>query len=267
MNLWMITMVKDEQDTIGHWIRHAASEGATGVIVADNMSTDGTQEAIYEARHDVPHDFIRTWKDPEVGYYQSRKMSDLAEQAAMFGGAEWIVPADADEIWSADRPLVEYIAARDFDNCHILNADIINHYCTDQDNPHTPNPFQRMTWRAYEAGPLPKVAFKWRPGAVIHQGNHGVTLPGSAVTNGGLTASHFPYRSAEQFVRKARNGAAAYAATDLPPSMGDHWRRYGDVLERDGEAACADIFREHFYYRNPAEQGLINDPAPFRRWA
>ncbi len=84
--------------------------------------------------------------------------------------------------------------------------------------------------------------------------------------SGVLQVRHFPYRSAAQFVRKAITGAAAYACTDLPPDQGAHWRAYGEIAERHGTEALADVFREHFWFRSPTDSGLVHDPAPYMRW-
>ena len=59
----------------------------------------------------------------------------------------------------------------------------------------------------------------------------------------------------EQFVSKVRNGAAAYAATDLPPEAGAHWRQYGDP-EAQGEAGIAGDF-----------QHLVLPGEPMKSWS
>jgi hypothetical protein len=124
-----------------------------------------------------------------------------------------------------------------------------------------------MQWRDPKPGALPKVAFRWQPGVVVHQGNHGVDTTYARVNVPDLLeVRHFPYRTAQQFVAKARQGAAAYAATDLPESAGAHWRLYGQVLAEHGEEALADHYRRHFWHLIPVDSGLIHDPAPYRRW-
>ena len=104
-----------------------------------------------------------------------------------------------------------------------------------------------------------KVAARTRPAVTIHQGNHGADH-GERV-DGRLIVRHFPYRSVEQFVSKVRNGAAAYAATDLPEHEGQHWRDYGRILQDGGPDALADVFRQWFWQAEPTRD-LIFDPAP-----
>lgn len=277
-----ITMVKDEADVIVGALRNMAAEGVDEIIVADNMSTDGTRQILEQLRSDADLGCrFMLLADGEVGYYQSRKMSWLAETAASHG-AEWIVPFDADELWFGRDKVGDVLRAQPVD-VDVVGASLWHHFPTAVD-PGGDDPFRTIEWRQAKAAVLPKVAFRWRPGATIHAGNHGVDLPPDERTagsmhyrrlagwdDGGLMVRHFPYRSAEQMIRKARNGAAAYAATDLPADVGAHWRQYGTLLERgydgkSGEEALADVFREYFWFLAPTEAGLVYDPAPYLRW-
>lgn len=258
MSTWGIATVKDEVDVIAGTLRHMADE-VDELLVLDNGSIDGTREVLADLKADLPLTIV---DDPELGYWQSTRMSRLAATAAE-RGAEWIVPFDADELWVAPwgriADVVEVVTQP------VVTAVLLNHFSTAID-PDDPDPFRRMVWRQAQSSSLPKVAFRWESGAVIHQGNHGVTLPDGRGSVPGLEIRHFPYRSAEQMVRKARNGADAYRATDLPPTEGAHWRAYGDILDRLGEEGLADVYREHFWYLSPTDSGLISDPAPYLRW-
>lgn len=275
--VWAVTMVRDEEDVIEGTIRHMAGEGVAGIIVADNRSTDRTAEILASLRGELGCELITT-EDPEVGYYQSRKMTNHAAVAGEVLGAEWIIPFDADELWLAPHHVARVLGAMP-DDVDVVRFDLYHHLSTAVDA-ESDDPFVRMEWRQREPAGLPKVAFRWRDGATIHAGNHGVDLPvrrqtevgadgrGLLLEPGrlGVEVRHFGNRSEEQFVHKARNGAEAYAATDLPEGIGAHWRQYGLLLERGGPEALRQVYREHFWYLAPTESGLVRDPAPYRRW-
>jgi glycosyltransferase involved in cell wall biosynthesis len=255
-----ISMVKNEGDVIEGVVRHTLGE-VDELIIADNMSTDNTRDILSRLAETLPIEIV---DDPEPGYYQSRKMTYLANLAGE-RGADWIIPFDADELWYSKYGRIADALALTSGN--IAPATMWNHFCTAVDPPGN-DPFKTMEWRRKEPGQLPKVAFRWRPGSIIHQGNHGVTIPGPVeMATNVLEIRHFPYRSAEHFVGKSIRGAAAYKlAPDLPKDMGLHWRSYGTVVERYGPQALEGWFRDHFWYLLPSELGMTRDPAPYRRW-
>lgn len=257
MSTFGISMVKNEIDVIGGVLRHMAGE-VDHLIVADNMSTDGTRRVLDQLMTELS---LTVVEDPEPGYYQSGKMTGLARRAAA-AGATWIVPFDADELWTAPRRIRDVLAGL---RCSIAYAALYNHLRTavDVDDP---DPFRAMVWRRPAPVPLPKVAFRWETDAVIHQGNHGVTLPSGGVGVPALEVRHFPYRSKRQFVTKAVQGAAAYRRTNLPADMGAHWRSYGQIYDRMGTAGLERVFRAHYWHLSPTDSGLIRDPAPYLRW-
>lgn len=252
-----VSMVRDELDVIEGFIRHAADE-VDFMLVADNGSVDGTRDVLDKLARELPLTVI---DDPERAHYQSRKVSALAEQAAEMG-ATWIVPMDADELWIAEDRLRTVLPELD---ANVAEARLFNHFPSAVD-PEGDDPFRAIVWRQAEPMALRKVAFRWEPGAVVHDGNHGVTLPNGSVSALVLEVRHFPYRTAEQFVRKARNGAEALRATDLPETTGAHWRAYGDLMDRFGEQVLHEVFAEHFWNLSPVDAGLVLDPAPYRRW-
>lgn len=256
-----VSMVKDEVDVIAGTLRHMADE-VDWMIVADNGSTDGTREVLDDLARDLP---LTVVDDPDPAYYQAFKMTNLGRLAHAEHSADWVVPFDADELWYAEDR-VSVILAQQPDVVNVVTAHLFNHYPTSIDEKYD-DPLAAMVWRSLTVGELPKVAVRWLDDTHIHQGNHGASQPHGVVpSHGTMFIRHFPYRSASQFIRKARNGAAAYRLTNLPVDQGNHWRAYGEILERHGEDALADVFREHFFYTSPTDSGLIHDPAPYLRW-
>jgi hypothetical protein len=279
-----VMMVRDEVDVIEATIRHLLHH-VDAVLVADNGSKDGTLDLLGALREEDP-DRVMVTRDDEVAYYQSRKMTRMAEWARDLG-MEWVLPCDADEIWHPNDlsgPTISDVLNDLPPRYQVAKALLYDHVASAEDPPargpgaktvgqttYTTevmrDPFEMICWRRREPSRLPKVAARLLPGLTIRQGNHSADYPGpSHAAETALSIRHFPYRSVEQMIRKARNGSQAYAATDLPYETGQHWRDYGRLLESGGEEAIAEVFRTWFWSAEPtANPTLIYDPAPVRR--
>ena len=245
MTTFAVSMMRDERDIIRSTVARMMQQ-VDQIIVADNGSIDGTREILDRFG-------IQVVDDPEPGYYQSEKMTRLARMA-MEQGADWIVPFDADEVWipaERHRRIADVLADLPSE-AMIAPAAVLDHVAIVGD--------PRMSeWRRPEILPLRKVACRAGEGLTIEQGNHGAKYEGVAHplhAPGVLEIRHFPYRSAEQMIRKARNGAAAYAATDLPESSGAHWRGYGKLTDEQ----ITEVFETYFATTDPKADGLIHDP-------
>jgi len=247
-----VLLVKNEEDVIDYTIRHLLAH-VDHIIVADNMSTDGTRE-ILESH---PVEIVT---DREVGYYQSKKTTDLAVKA-MRAGFNWVLPCDADELWYPrdERPIRDYLDGVAPD-VRIVKADLYNHLPSGDDDPGEANPFLRIRWRQRQHAPIGKVCVRMGSDITIHQGNHNVSHNGLGLAVPGLVVRHFSWRSEQQYLNKIRTGSAAYAATDLDASVGAHWRMF-DAAE---DQAIVDHFTEWFYFNEPREDdSLMFDPAPY----
>lgn len=204
-----VSMVRDEDDIIGKTVAHLLAEGVDQLIIADNNSVDGTRSILGS----FPE--VTIVDDPEVAFYQSAKMTRLAQQALDLG-ATWVIPFDADEYWYAhDETLAEAFTRQD-DSVSSLWADIYQQW-GDHRGP-GPQPFH-------------KVAFRPTRDAVITQGNHDVWGLGPQRLGDTLAIRECQYRSLGQFIRKVRNGKQAYDASTLGDGEGTHWRTYGAMTD------------------------------------
>ncbi len=276
-------LVKDEADIVEYTLRHLAYH-VDEILVADNMSTDGTYELLRELGRELP---LLLERDREPAHYQGRKTTALAMRALDLGH-DWVVPCDADELWyvaaDIERPIGHYLAGQSPD-VQVVAAELYHHLPSAEDTPaaldpayagletldkgpvvglYEPNPYLRIGYRNLHRGGLPKVACRLRPDLVIEEGNHGASTTGTGLRAGGLCVRHFSWRSAEQYAQKLANGHRALAATDLPADIGEHWRKY-DPDEPGFEKLAQTHFRSWFYSPHPAQdRDLIYDPAPYR---
>ncbi len=296
MSAAAISMCKDEADVVTYWLDWTLSQ-VDRVYVLENGSTDGTREILLDRAESDPR--LVVIDDPETGYYQSRKMSALGQRAFEDGFAWLVAADLDEFWYSPDgRRIADFLAGHAPD-VQLVRAAMYHHIPTALDPPAEcarcestgtvtvipavqtrdfayvaepwqapcpvcaglvePNPFRRIGWRKREHGALPKVACRCRPDLVIHAGNHGATTRGTALAVSGLVIRHFSWRSPEGYVRKIRNGIAAYAATDLPETTGEHWRMW----EGKTDEQIAGHYETWFHSADPyADDSLIYDPAP-----
>lgn len=252
-----VTMVRDEADIIEIVIRHMATQ-VDALVVADNRSVDGTSDILHDLIPELQIP-MRVIADDEVGYEQSRKMTALALFAQAQFNASWIVPFDADEIWYAPNGSIRNHLSSQPSTVNVVAANLFDHVASGVDDLEERNPVGRINWRRNYAAPLPKVAARWHPSLTIGMGNHDVSFQfPNTEARGRMAIRHFPYRSPEQIIRKIRNGAEAYAATDLPEHFGAHWRGWGAILESQGEDAIVELFHK-WHWRESPEQPLVVD--------
>jgi glycosyltransferase involved in cell wall biosynthesis len=268
-------LVKDEEDIIEYTVRHLL-EQVDRVVVCDNMSTDRTREILVEIGSEPRGDRgeLHIWDDEEPGYYQADKMTDLGRRA-WEDGYRWFLPCDADEYWySPFGRIADVLASLDEvePQAQFAAALMKNHLVTGTDPRPSdePNPFRRLGWRLEEMNRLPKIAVRTSAFLRMEMGNHGASTAGvvhsarSATIDGQLYIHHFPWRSEEQFLRKITNGSRAYAHTNMPETVGAHWRSFGPPESFQFEQRVRDWFTRYGYRhdpRAPHEEPLIYDPA------
>lgn len=257
-----VCMVKDELDIIPYTLNNMLNQ-VDSVIVADNLSTDGTTDFLYNLASQ--NDRLIVAEDSNPAYLQSEKMTALALHARLEHGADWVVPWDADEIWYSPFGLIKEVLGALAPQWLVATAAMYDHVTSSKDDLTEMNPVKRIGWRRSYPGMLPKVACRWREDLIIQQGNHGASYSGGVTLQEGLLViRHYPYRSHQQFIQKVINGVAAYAATDLPEHAGRHWKDYGNLLKAGGERVLEEVYDMWFHLGGDPNllPDVIYDPAP-----
>lgn len=263
MSVAAVMLVRDEADIIEASVRNLLDQDVDWIYVSDNRSVDGTSELLAALASETGR--MTVTRDPEVGYWQSRKTTALA-RGAFEDGHAWVVPCDADEIWlpPPGTPL-DVTVGRTLralrPDVQVARAALYDFVETAFDDPTVDDPTLRLRWRLPDAGALPKVAARLSPHLTIHAGNHGADYGGRPFVDvDALIVRHYTWRGADRYVRKILNGMEAYAATDLPETFGHHWRKWATVPDDDREQAIRDHYYEWFQFAST--DALVFDPLP-----
>ena len=218
--VFVLMMVKNEDDIIGYNIEYLQTQGIDHFYIANNLSTDNTSTILN--RLETKYSNITIVDDNEEAYLQSEKMTGwMGECYGM--GADYILPIDSDEKWYSKiygKTISE--AIRDYQSPTIFQVDMID-FVPGRDQVIIGNPFDVIKNVKYGTHSQPKVGFTRQPGSVVTAGNHNIlNHPGETISTV-LGAYHYQYRSKGHFLKKVRNNMASIQKNpDI--YMGLHWR-------------------------------------------
>lgn len=261
--VFAICQICNEEDIIQYTVSHLLEQGIDTVIVNENLSDDTTWDKLQELRQKYG-DRLIAQKDLSEPFYQSEKLTNLAQQAVSMG-ARWVIPVDGDELFVCTDPYKTL--AQEIMDCvwPVIAVNLLNHFETGRDEQDI-NPYKRMVWRHPDANPLDKMICRYEPGMVIDRGNHRIIGKYGCIApmRKNIHVRHLSARSADHFVRKhVGNALRLEAAVNEPADVGAHCRQYKECYVKHG----AEILKEH-YYRNfhwtDPTNFLIYDPPPYK---
>lgn len=261
-SVWAVCMARNEEDIIGHSVRHMLAQGVAGIIVVDNLSTDRTRQLLDEIASDDPRLHVGT--DSEPGFHQGMKTSYLAH-LAWRAGADWVVPFDADEFWfAANDTLAGFLGPLPVDQAW---CDFRHVYPLPEDGRLEPGS-GRPVQVDRSSSPWLKIAFRTRRWIWVGEGNHALRVPHPEPVRG-LHQLHFPYRSLEQYSRKARLGVAALDVAGKDASVATHWRGWANLSADEREEEWGRYLAGERSAIDPsvrADRLVIADPTSWREW-
>lgn len=236
--LIMTLLVKNEESMLEENLRFHKAMGVDGFIITDNNSTDHTPEIIrkYQQMGWVKEVIEET----ATNYEQKAWVDRMIWKAKTRYGADWIINADADELWYAPSGnLKKELACT---HANVLRCNMRSLY------PEDGKPF----WQWCKAvnyvpdqehyGLSPYSIFERQNKKVIHRaagylqismGNHKVTMFPQRSAESDIRVYHYNIRGKQQFLEKMINGGKQLEQHQGKHG-GRHWR-YFYKLYKEGK--------------------------------
>jgi hypothetical protein len=207
--------------------------------IVDNGSSDATRERLRE----LSQRWHILWTRDEGAYHQSDIVSGLAAEAFR-GGADWSLPLDADEFWSAGSLCLTQ--ALEASTAETIEVEVLNFVQQRSSSTSGAAALLTMTNRAGALYPYPlcralieskQIAFvemayptKYLPRASrdlrIQAGAHGaVAIAAGHVASPGIVCLHAPLRSRQVLDARAEHGRRLMEV-GYPPDHGWHNQRW-----------------------------------------
>jgi hypothetical protein len=257
MKVTAVMVVRNEADILATTVRYHRARGVDEVLIVDNGSSDGTLDVL---RRLAGGDPAVRWSSQPGDFHQADTITGLAGDAHA-GGADWVLPTDADEFWWSAEPLRSVLERHS--SLGALHVEVITFIQDRSVHRFHPSSLRSMRWRPAavvaepEARPEviarrlsflemrypPKYASRASAELTVHAGNHHVDgQPGERQAVDELVILHAAIRSRAQLVSRVEHGRRLTAVATTP-DQGWHVRRLVDV-EADGVlddewAACS----------------------------
>jgi glycosyltransferase involved in cell wall biosynthesis len=248
MRVVLTLLVRDEADIIRSNVEYHLAQGIDHVVVTDNGSVDGTVDILVDLarsgrvtlEHEAPADFS-----------QHRWVTQMARRAAGEFRADWVINADADELFVSRGGTLRDALSAVPATVHAMYAG--RHDFVPFENCQGATQ-QGMIYRKrvstnLRGDPLPpKVIHRADSGVVVSQGNHEASGP--LLQNPPLWSDievfHYPIRSYRQFESKVRNAGSGYSRNrELSADIGFHKRQWYALLQTGG---LERLYWETYYF-------------------
>jgi hypothetical protein len=248
MNVIGLMMVRNEADIVEVNVRHHLAEGVDRFLVVDNGSSDDTPAVLDRLQQEG----LLEWRSDPGAYRQADLTTELAREAWR-RGADWIIPIDADEFWTAVGGNLRDVLSRS--SAGALQIEVLNFVQRREQIRPTPDCLLNMTHRTpLPVGPLeqvrelveqrrcafvevaysPKCIARATADLVIAPGNHRVDgHHGLVQPTADVVCYHAMIRARSVLDAKAEQGGRV-AEVGLPSHQAWHVRRWAELATAEG---------------------------------
>jgi hypothetical protein len=202
----LVLLVRDEADILASMLTYHLATGIDHVVVTDHRSRDGTTDILRGFERRGVLTYLRDDRDV---IDQGEVTTAMARRAARDLDADWVVCADADELWWSREGRLAAVLEALPERFAVVHG-VWRHFVLRPDDDR--EPLERMTLRCRPSRDLDsvyqrqvKIAFRAGSDVIVGSGSHGLTTgrPGQALRGWyPFEVLHFPYRSSGQLVRK-----------------------------------------------------------------
>lgn len=228
--LIMTLLVKNEEDMLEENLIFHKAMGVDGFIITDNNSSDRTPEII--RKYKEKGWIVEAIEEKATDYQQKKWVDRMIWKAKSVHKADWVINADADEIWYAPSGdlKTELVSSR----ANVLTCEMKCVY-PEEGKPfwqwgqtvEVVNDLERYNLSRYSlfARQNKKVIHHTAGYIQISMGNHKVTMFPKKVAKSNIRIYHYNIRGKKPFLEKMINGGKQLEQNPKKHG-GRHWRYF-----------------------------------------
>lgn len=255
--LVMTLLVKDEEDILEANLLFHKAMGVDCFIITDNNSTDHTPDII--RKYQQKGWIVEVIEEKATDYAQKEWVDRMVWKAKETYRADWIINADADELWYA--PSGNLKTELEMTHANVLNCRMKDVYPeegkpfwmwdkTIGSVPH-PEQYDLSRYSIFGAGKHNKKVLHRVAGYLqISMGNHKVTMFPQKTADSSICIYHYSIRGRQHFMQKMINGGKQLEQ-HKGKHGGRHWRYFYQLykegkLEQEYERVIGSAYYDVF---------------------
>lgn len=259
--LIMTLLVKNEESMLEENLLFHKAMGVDSFIITDNNSTDSTPDIIRKYKQ---KGWIKEVIEEKATDYEQKEWVDrMIWKAKIIYKADWIINADADELWYSPSGNLK----TDLSTTHanVLNCEMRSVY-PEENRPFwqwdkvvktvsEPERYNLSTYSIFERQNK-KVIHRSAGYLQISMGNHKVTMLPKLSTDSDIRIYHYNIRGKQQFLEKMINGGKQLEQ-HKGGHGGRHWRYFYQLYKEGKLELEYDRVIGKNYYDQLYKDGLI----------